>query len=154
MIIGLGGCLIFIGVLAIISAVDTLSKYPARDYLSGVYNDYAVEYHNAIIMRNVGIVLVVAGVILFAVGCLIVYFKDNAKKHSVVVKKAGEHGFVCLNCGAFVDNGHNFCKNCGNDIRIQSYHEKDIMPVCVNCGEPIEQGTNFCPHCGYIQSKN
>lgn len=45
----------------------------------------------------------------------------------------------CLDCEAYVVEGHQFCTNCGLKNRFK----------CEKCGFLTDYDDNFCPHCGF-----
>lgn len=52
---------------------------------------------------------------------------------------------LCPACGQKIENGQNFCSNCGCPLS---------WVDCPACGQEIENGQNFCPNCGcYITLK-
>lgn len=46
---------------------------------------------------------------------------------------------LCPACGQKIENGQNFCPNCGCPLS---------WVDCPACGQEIENGQNFCPNCG------
>lgn len=46
----------------------------------------------------------------------------------------------CENCGAQIDEKHDFCPECGTKIPKKKF--------CQNCGSEIENSLNFCENCG------
>jgi hypothetical protein len=46
---------------------------------------------------------------------------------------------LCPACGQKIENGQNFCPNCGCPLS---------WVDCPACGHEIENGQNFCPNCG------
>ncbi|MBQ8960066.1 MAG: zinc ribbon domain-containing protein [Ruminococcus sp.] len=146
MIIGLGICFIFIGVIALISAEDTISQFPAHDHLSGLYDNYVADYHNAVILRNVSIVLIITGILLIVLG----YFISKVENRPL--QKVSGKSCVCLKCGAMASAKQRYCDNCGNNLLAQRSHDTDVGAVCSQCGMPIKGRSNFCPHCGYVVS--
>lgn len=46
---------------------------------------------------------------------------------------------LCPACGQKIENGQNFCSNCGCPLS---------WVDCPACGQEIENGQNFCPNCG------
>lgn len=46
---------------------------------------------------------------------------------------------VCLKCGAYVGEFHQYCTNCGTQNRFK----------CEKCGTLTDYDDNFCPNCGH-----
>lgn len=60
----------------------------------------------------------------------------------------------CNNCGAKLNEGANFCPECGSKIEsIQTSKinksSDDKSAFCPNCGESLEDSENFCVNCGF-----
>ena len=58
----------------------------------------------------------------------------------------------CPMCGAWVEDGEEYCPNCGYDV--YSIDEDDCwlevkIMTCPRCGSWIDAGEPFCPECGY-----
>ena len=54
---------------------------------------------------------------------------------------------VCVNCGAPLAEGQNFCPKCGTP------RDGKAIRVCGKCGSILEEGQDYCPQCGtkYVQ---
>lgn len=50
----------------------------------------------------------------------------------------------CTNCGADLDNGVRFCRECGAQVK----NDASAIRYCQECGAKIDAGTKFCPNCG------
>ena len=50
---------------------------------------------------------------------------------------------ICKNCGAILEDGENFCSNCG--LRVNESNEKKF---CSQCGKELDAGVQFCAWCG------
>lgn len=50
----------------------------------------------------------------------------------------------CTNCGADLDNGVRFCRECGAQVK----NDASAIRYCRECGAKIDAGTKFCPNCG------
>jgi len=44
----------------------------------------------------------------------------------------------CLQCGATVESGYNYCPRCSTKLR----------PGCPHCQKEIRPGNDYCPYCG------
>ena len=53
----------------------------------------------------------------------------------------------CRNCGAQLEEGVNFCPNCGTSINWEQSWAQAIF-TCGNCGGEFNGKVEFCPHCG------
>ena len=71
----------------------------------------------------------------------------------------------CPNCNAQVNEGVNFCPECGNGMVNKCVHcqaalkgkpkfcpecggNQEVKSACPSCNEPLEGAPKFCPHCG------
>ncbi len=61
----------------------------------------------------------------------------------------------CINCGARIEEGCNFCMNCGTPVKNEIYEEKrqvfaGKVVKCPNCGTQIANSyVTKCPGCGF-----
>lgn len=72
---------------------------------------------------------------------------------------------TCSNCNAQVNEGVNFCPECGNGMVNKCIHcqaalkgkpkfcpecggNQEVKSACPSCNEPLEGAPKFCPHCG------
>ena len=46
----------------------------------------------------------------------------------------------CKNCGAELQDGAVFCRECGTKV--------DKKKFCRECGSELAEGVKFCPNCG------
>ncbi len=53
----------------------------------------------------------------------------------------------CVNCGSDVKEGAKFCRECGNEIVMQT--EALTEKICSKCGNTIERDALFCNECGF-----
>jgi predicted amidophosphoribosyltransferase len=84
------------------------------------------------------------GLTLFSFRKELTSFAANESKDAIkTVAQATKEGFsdnpkrVC-ECGTTLDDGDEFCKNCG----------KPLTVTCPACGAKIDSDSNFCPKCG------
>lgn len=55
---------------------------------------------------------------------------------------------VCKGCGANVHTEHNFCPECGGELKGSLAIKKNHDFTCLGCGKQLDKGEKFCPNCG------
>jgi hypothetical protein len=63
----------------------------------------------------------------------------------------------CMNCGAKIEDGENFCSGCGAPREVAAGAPEASDPAvavvfCMNCGTRMEASDRFCEECGFDQS--
>ena len=66
----------------------------------------------------------------------------GVQKEAEEQKRLEDEKRTCPNCGAYNEEGVNFCQECGTKLGVRQKR------VCPHCGTQQQEGVKFCGECG------
>ncbi|MEA1974236.1 MAG: zinc ribbon domain-containing protein [Bacillota bacterium] len=136
----------------------SIETFDTVEVLNEISNDVGFEIE--LKERSSGSLLIIIGVLIFAIIILIVkkikkrkrvkkeYNQDIQRASHVPKPQTTKKPLLtqeCLNCGALITEDMKFCGSCGTKIERKKQIQKRFCP---SCGNPINPEDRFCGSCG------
>ena len=75
-------------------------------------------------------------------GCTTFGCTDEYVEETADTLQNDKNAELCIRCGAFLDEGQDFCPKCGTPRGGMK------KPICQKCGADLQDGQDFCSRCG------